>query len=665
MFISSKAVDKRKQTNHNNSDDKAKEKSVPSSASSNTTTTTTTTEISSRGSSSSIPRDVLFWVDSNINPKDDDFQVSLVQLQSVIGTMHVFNEGNECVKFLSTTTNQNVFMVASGSVGQQILPRIHKMPQLVAVFIFCADRSKYESLIKTYSKVRGIFIDLSILCSSLQQTIRRREEDTIDISFLPPSSISDQNINQLSQSFMYTKLIKEILFELEYNDDSVKELVTYCRAKYLDNAKELKNLQTFSNEYNLQSPIYWYTCDSCVYKLVNWALRDQEFDVIIRMAFFICHLHRSIEKLHAEQIKTLPKQFTVYRGLNMSTEQFEKLKKTQGGLISFNNFLSTSEKKDVAMNFINENEKNAMSCGVLFIITVDSTNASAPFANLDKVSFFKAKEKEILFSMQTIFRINDIKYNDADAVWHVHLKLTSESDQQLNKLIERMRVEIQGPTALYRLGVLLIKLGEFTKAEEVFDALLKRTSNPLDRAQIHYQLGYINDNLGHYDKSLHFYQSALNVYTERLSPDHQNIASCFNNIGLVYDNKKDYSNALAFYQKALTIYQRTLSENDPNMATSYNSIGLVHNSRREYPQALTFCKKALDIFQKTLPPTHHLLATSYNNVGLVYTNLKKYTEAIASHEHAVEIAQKTLLPSHPDLKVYKQNLENARKAAKK
>ena len=659
-------MDKKKQTSGSNSaSSTAKDKSIASSASSNTTTTTTTTEIRSRQGSSSIPRDLLFWIDSNINPQDDHFQVTLAQLQSVLGTIHVFNEGNECVKFLGSITDQNVFIVTSGSVGQQILPRVHKMSQVVAIFIFCMDRSKYESLIKTYPKVRGIFTDMSVLCQSVQQTVRRREEDTIDISFLPSSSISGQNLNQLSQSFMYTKLIKEILFELEYNDESVRELVTYCRTKYSGNIKELKNLETFGSQYNLQSPIYWYTCDSCVYKLLNWALRDQEFDVIIRMAFFICHLHQSVEKLHAEQMKTFPKQFTVYRGLNMLTEQLEKFQKTKCGLISFNNFLSTSEKKDVAMVFIDEHGTNAVSCGVLFIITVDSTNSSAPFANLDKISFYKAKEKEILFSMQTIFRINDINFDDGDKVWHIHLKLTSENDDQLNKLIERMRVEIQGPTALYRLGVLLIKLGEFIKAEEVFDTLLKRTSNPLERAQIHYQLGYINDNLGHYDKSLHFYQSALNVYSEHLSPDHQNIASCFNNMGLVYDNKKDYSNALSFYQKALTIYQKTLPDNDPNIATSYNSIGLVYNSRREYAQALTFCKRALNIFQKSLPPTHHLLATSYNNVGLVYANLKKYTEAIASHQHAVDIAQQTLVPNHPDLKVYRRNLENAQKAAKK
>lgn len=315
------------------------------------------------------------------------------------------------------------------------------------------------------------------------------------------------------------------------------------------------------------------------------------------------------------------------------------------------------------MRFTGNDENDSGSCGVLFIITVDSKNSSAPFAKVDTLSPYK--EQEILFSMQTIFRIGDFKYDDSDEVWHVYLKMTSNTDEQLNTLTERMRTEIQGPTALYRLGALLIKLGEYAKAEEVFKTLAKSTSDQLEKAQIDYQFGYINDNLGHHDKALQFYQNALTIYTGHLAPDHPNIASCLNNIGLVYDNKKDYTNALAFYEKALVMYQKTLQENDPHIATLFNSIGLVYNSRRQYSQALTFCKKALDIYGKSLPSIHHLLATSHNNIGLVYTNLKKYSEAIAAHQRALEMGQQVLPPNHPDLKVYRKNLESARKAAKK
>ncbi|CAF1567172.1 unnamed protein product [Rotaria sp. Silwood1] len=85
--------------------------------------------------------------------------------------------------------------------------------------------------------------------------------------------------------------------------------------------------------------------------MLNWALREQEFDAIIRIAFFICNLHRHIEQVYLEQFKECQKEFIVYRGQSMTPEQFEKLKKSKGELMSFNSFLSTSIDENVGLEF--------------------------------------------------------------------------------------------------------------------------------------------------------------------------------------------------------------------------------------------------------------------------------------------------------------------------
>ncbi|CAF1140570.1 unnamed protein product [Rotaria sordida] len=58
---------------------------------------------------------------------------------------------------------------------------------------------------------------------------------------------------------MYTKLIKEILLELEYNDQSLHGLITYCRDKYSNNQKEFENIQKFKQGYGDNSPRWWHT----------------------------------------------------------------------------------------------------------------------------------------------------------------------------------------------------------------------------------------------------------------------------------------------------------------------------------------------------------------------------------------------------------------------
>jgi uncharacterized protein HemY len=71
--------------------------------------------------------------------------------------------------------------------------------------------------------------------------------------------------------------------------------------------------------------------------------------------------------------------------------------------------------------------------------------------------------------MHTIFRIEGINQIDNDnRLWCVKLTLTNDNNQQLNVLTERMRQETDGSTEWHRLGQLLMKLGEFDKAQQVF-----------------------------------------------------------------------------------------------------------------------------------------------------------------------------------------------------
>jgi hypothetical protein len=71
------------------------------------------------------------------------------------------------------------------------------------------------------------------------------------------------------------------------------------------------------------------------------------------MGFFIADLHRHIVELHAEQFgnQYSPASFTVYRGQGLSKTDFEQMLKTKGGLMSFNNFLSTSKQREVSLAF--------------------------------------------------------------------------------------------------------------------------------------------------------------------------------------------------------------------------------------------------------------------------------------------------------------------------
>ncbi|CAF0767731.1 unnamed protein product [Adineta steineri] len=92
--------------------------------------------------------------------------------------------------------------------------------------------------------------------------------------------------------------------------------------------------------------------------MLNRALRMMDGHIIIRLGFFIGDLHRQIEQLHQKQYAgtTATDTFTLYRGQGLSTGDFEQMMQNKGGFISFNNFLSTSNDRDLSYAFAESNQ---------------------------------------------------------------------------------------------------------------------------------------------------------------------------------------------------------------------------------------------------------------------------------------------------------------------
>ena len=140
------------------------------------------------------------------------------------------------------------------------------------------------------------------------------------------------------------------------------------------------------------SPIWWYTRECFVYEMINKALRTENIDILIKMAFFIRDLHRQIERLYSTQEHC---SMIVYRGQGMTTNQFEKLYNCKGGLISFQNFLSTTRDKQISLNFARRAIEKPGLRGIIFRMKIDPKllNCSSPYASLNKLSYFKKCEK--------------------------------------------------------------------------------------------------------------------------------------------------------------------------------------------------------------------------------------------------------------------------------
>jgi tetratricopeptide (TPR) repeat protein len=534
------------------------------------------------------------------------------------------------------------------------------MSQVDSIFIFCGNKEWHEQWAKEWPKIRGVFTKISPICEALKQAAQQCEHNAISMSFMATNTddASSKTLDRLDPSFMYTQILKEILLTIKFEQQHIKKFTDYCREKFADN-EELDNVKQFERHFHDTTPINWYTRQIFLCPMVNIALRLMDADIIVRMGFFIGDLHRHIEKLHSEQFggHHTGEKFTGYRGQGLSKEDFDEMTKTKGGLMSFNTFLSTSKTRDISIRFAREAATNPDLVGILFIMKIDPVQSTTPFASIRDVSYFH-EEDEVLFAMHTIFRINDIKSMDGNnRLFEVNLTLTGDNDQDLRVLTDRIREESSPDNEGWeRLGLVLLKMGQSSKAQEVYEVLLEQATNESEKGPIYHQLGWVKYNQGEYQEAIIFYEKALAIKQQSLPPNHPDLGASYNNIGMVYDGMGDYPKALSSHEKALAIRQQSLPPNYPDLAASYNNIGLVYGSMGDYPKALSSYEKALAIKQQSLPPNHPSLAKSYNNIGMVYKNMGDYPKALSSHEKSLAIDQQSLPPNHPDLAASYNNI---------
>ncbi len=78
-------------------------------------------------------------------------------------------------------------------------------------------------------------------------------------------------LNQLNQSFMYTQILKEILFDKK----SIKDFIIYYRNQFANNEKELNIINEFEWKYLKFKPIFGgilmnVFCIVCLIELYVW-----------------------------------------------------------------------------------------------------------------------------------------------------------------------------------------------------------------------------------------------------------------------------------------------------------------------------------------------------------------------------------------------------------
>ncbi|CAF4739915.1 unnamed protein product, partial [Rotaria sp. Silwood2] len=136
---------------------------------------------------------------------------------------------------------------------------------------------------------------------------------------------------------------------------------------------------------------------------------------------------------------------------------------------------------------------------VLFQIEIDDVSHSLkrPFASIREFSKIKDKD-EILFSVGTIFHVvNVINEPGSNQDWYVKLKLVN--DNEITEFQKELEQKFCTNCDLCSLGSVLIKIGDYDKAERYFHIILEHTTrNQAIIPRVFTYLGIIYNNKGSY-----------------------------------------------------------------------------------------------------------------------------------------------------------------------
>ncbi|CAF1009310.1 unnamed protein product [Adineta steineri] len=596
----------------------------------------------------------LIWLDAKIDDSQDSLRTQTLLLE-FNPAAQFYTDPNRCIIFIKSTPNEQILLIVSGALAREVLSQIHDAQQITAVFVFCGNRKYHIELISKYSKVVDVFTKQDMLLQSIRDTMQVVEKQLLAFSLFDQKQKSTKDLSKDSASFLWHQLLLHVLKKMPQDEQAKTDLVTICLDFYGTNKQQSKKIDKFRKHYRCEQAIEWYTDECFLYKLLNRAIRTEDIELLYSFRFFIIDLCTALER-ESKKLKSSD-ILTLYRGQQIPNDEFEKLRKSVGILISTNGFLSTSRNINVALTFARQFRKSCDMKTCIFEIQADPTLTSVIFADIDEYSKMKGEE-EVLFGLNTTFRIDSINMDKMLNMWKIKLSTTTEGNTRIEEYMKLQEEQMKDCSPIIYFGCLLWdELGKVEQAEKYFKKLLTTLSpNHPDISGVYNNIGNVYRRKGETNLALQNYEESYRIRQKILPKNHPKIAASLHNIGLIYKAKGEYDRALDLYQQALAIYDKNYPGDHIHKVYTIEAIGWIYQSKEDLDTALIWLNRAFDIYTRVLPTNHPNIAWCSGNLGYVYEKKGDLDRAIDFYRRRLEMEEDTLPSEHSNLSTHLKDL---------
>jgi len=94
----------------------------------------------------------LVWLDKDVNVKGT--RNTEQRLRSIINHLKKFQDVQQCQQYIEQRSQRDrLVLIVSGHLGREIVPAIHKLRQVISIYVYCMDKKSNEQWGSNFTKV--------------------------------------------------------------------------------------------------------------------------------------------------------------------------------------------------------------------------------------------------------------------------------------------------------------------------------------------------------------------------------------------------------------------------------------------------------------------------------------------------------------------------------
>jgi response regulator RpfG family c-di-GMP phosphodiesterase len=95
----------------------------------------------------------VIWLDANDNAAE--VQSRQEKLQTITNHVKTFKDVQQCQNYIEERPQSDrLIMIVNGRLGQEIVPAIHKLPQVISIYVYCFDIVLNKKWANKFPKVK-------------------------------------------------------------------------------------------------------------------------------------------------------------------------------------------------------------------------------------------------------------------------------------------------------------------------------------------------------------------------------------------------------------------------------------------------------------------------------------------------------------------------------